>query len=323
MAKLNKYINLEIEDLTSKSDLMLKCLNRAEKVAPTDIPVFIKGETGTGKTLLAQAIHNSSKRKSQEFISFNASAMSETLLESHLFGHEKGAFTGAVSQVKGKFELADNGSLFLDEVADMSLGAQAKILRAIEYGEFTRLGSEKIITSDARIISATHKDLFHLAEEEKFREDLIQRMSGVTLYVPSLRERLGDLPAMIANEVRNCAAAIDKTITSLHPDAFDKLMAHAWPGNLRELHRVIQVAVLFTDTDVIREEDVELDQKAKKSTSSDEHVEVFDTSDLSLDSAILRHVKRVFEFTNKNKSKTAKTLGVSRSTLDRKLEEME
>ena len=326
MAKLDQYDNLKIDDLTSKSKEMLHCLDRALKVASTDIPVFIHGETGTGKTLLAQAIHNSSLRRSKDFISFNASALTETLLESHLFGHEKGAFTGAVSQVRGKFELADEGTLFLDEVADMSLGAQAKILRAIEYGEFTRLGSEKIIKSDARIISATHKNLFELCEEEKFREDLMHRMNGLTLYVPALRERKEDLPAIIANEVRRCAASMRKDITSLHPEAFDKLMDYHWPGNLRELHKVIQVAVLFTNEEAIREEDVEFDHqvhasKLKSSNKAKTRIEL-DESDMSLDLAVLKHIERVYHFTGMNKSKTAKLLGVSRSTLDRKLEEI-
>ena len=224
MPKINQYLDLSIDELTSKSPIMLRTLDRALKVAPTNIPVFIQGETGTGKTLLAQALHNSSKRAVHDFVSFNASALSETLLESHLFGHEKGAFTGAVSQVKGKFELADQGTLFLDEIADMSLSAQAKILRAIEYGEFARLGSEKILHSDVRVISATHKNLVKLSKEEKFREDLYHRLNGLTLYVPALRERREDLPAMIANEVRSCAADIGKKINSIHPDAFEKLM---------------------------------------------------------------------------------------------------
>jgi transcriptional regulator with PAS, ATPase and Fis domain len=312
MSKINQYLTLTIDELTSKSPMMLKCPKRAYKVARTDIPVFIMGDTGTGKTLLSQALHNSSARSDQEFVSFNASALSDTLLESHLFGHEKGAFTGAVSQVKGKFELADKGSLFLDEIADMSKTAQAKILRAIEYGEFTRLGSEKIIRSDARIISATHKNLQKLCKENEFREDLYQRLNGLTLYVPALRERREDLPAIIANEVRGCAAEIDKVITSLHPDAFDKLMEYSWPGNLRELHRVIQVAVLFAESEVLNAEDIEVDE----AFFDDEET----GGDLSLEAATLRHINKVYNMTDKNKLQTAKILGVSRSTLDRKLE---
>ena len=317
MSKINQYLTLNIDELTSKSPLMLKCLKRASKVAKTDIPVFIQGETGTGKTLLSQALHNSSFRRDKDFVSFNASALSESLLESHLFGHEKGAFTGAVSQVKGKFELADEGTLFLDEIADMSLTAQAKILRAIEYGEFTRLGSEKIIRSDARIISATHKNIQQLCSDGDFRKDLYQRMNGLTLYVPALRERREDLPAIIANEVRSCAAEIDKEITSLHPDAFEKLMEYSWPGNLRELHRVVQVAVLFAESDVLNEEDIEVDEDVEiVSESSEDDMK----GDLSLEAATLRHIKKVYNMTDRNKFQTAKILGVSRSTLDRKLD---
>ena len=320
MPKINQYLSLSIDELTSKSPLMARCLSRALKVAKTNIPVFIRGETGTGKTLLAQALHNSSSRKLADFISFNASALSETLLESHLFGHEKGAFTGAVSQVKGKFELADEGTLFLDEIADMSLPAQAKILRAIEYGEFARLGSEKILNSDVRVISATHKNLVSLSQEGKFREDLYHRLNGLTLYVPALRERREDLPAMIANEVRVCAADMGKEVNSIHPDAFDKLMAYSWPGNLRELHRVIQVAVLFTETDVINEKDIEIEEVASQNAAIS--VDEVSDGDLSLDTATLRHVKKVYDLSGQNKSQTAKMLGVSRSTLDRKLEEL-
>ena len=322
MPKINQYLSLSIDDLTSESPLMKHCLKRALQVAKTNIPVFIKGETGTGKTLLAQALHNSSIRNIKDFVSFNASALSETLLESHLFGHEKGAFTGAVSQVKGKFELADNGTLFLDEIADMSMSAQAKILRAIEYGEFARLGSEKILHSDVRVISATHKNLVTLSKEGKFREDLYHRLNGLTLYVPSLKERREDLPAMIANEVRSCADDMDKTINSIHPDAFEKLMEYSWPGNLRELHRVIQVAVLFAEADVIREKDVEIDDFGHNKKTIIQLEEDTKGLDLSLDAASLRHVKRVYNMTGRNKSKTAKVLGVSRSTLDRKLEEL-
>src|SRR5213594_2157545 len=163
---------LRVEDLTTSNDAMARCLQLAALAAKSDVPVVLLGETGTGKTLLAQAIHNSSGRANQPFISFNASAISDTLLESQLFGHERGAFTGAQKAVKGKFELADGGTLFLDEIADMSPLAQAKILRAVEYGEFERLGSEKMQSSNARIIAATNCSLRERIAGGKFREDL-------------------------------------------------------------------------------------------------------------------------------------------------------
>ena len=238
MPKINQYLSLSIDDLTSKSPLMSRCLSRALKVARTNIPVFIKGETGTGKTLLAQALHNSSLRSLKDFISFNASALSETLLESHLFGHEKGAFTGAVSQVKGKFELAHEGTLFLDEIADMSLSAQAKILRAIEYGEFARLGSEKILNSDVRVISATHKNLVTLSQEGKFREDLYHRLNGLTLYVPALRERKEDIHLLFKKFAVDMAEKYHMPPLRLDSEAVQILINYRWPGNIRQLKNI-------------------------------------------------------------------------------------
>src|ERR1700745_23292 len=169
---------LRLEDLTTSNDAMSRCLQLAALAAKSDVPVVLLGETGTGKTLLAQAIHNASARAKRPFIAFNASAMSDTLLESQLFGHERGAFTGAQKMVKGKFELADSGTLFLDEIADMSALAQAKILRAVEYGEFERLGSERMLHANARIVSATNTSLRERIRQGRLREDLYHRLAG-------------------------------------------------------------------------------------------------------------------------------------------------
>src|SRR5215468_8612088 len=173
--------NLKVETLTTSNEAMGRCLQLAALAAKSDVPVVLLGETGTGKTLLAHAIHNSSARSDGPFVSFNASAMSDTLLESQLFGHERGAFTGAQKTVKGKFELANSGTLFFDEIADMSSLAQAKILRAVEYGQFERLGSEKMLRSNARIISATNTSLRDRIRQARFREDLYHRLAGLTL----------------------------------------------------------------------------------------------------------------------------------------------
>src|SRR5258708_24139071 len=179
--------SLKVEALYTQNEEMERCLRLAALAAESDVPVLILGETGTGKTLLAQAIHNSSARARGQFVSFNASAMSDTLLESQLFGHERGAFTGAQRAVKGKFELADSGTLFFDEIADMSSLAQAKILRAVEYGEFERLGSERMLRSNARIISANNTSLRDRINQSRFREDLYHRLAGMTLLIPPLR----------------------------------------------------------------------------------------------------------------------------------------
>ncbi len=177
---------LKIEDLTTSNEAMARCFRLAALAARSDVAVVLLGETGTGKTLLAHAIHNSSARSRGPFIAFNASAMSDTLLESQLFGHEKGAFTGAQQSVKGKFELADGGTLFLDEISEMSPLAQVKILRVLEYGEFERLGSERMLTSNARIICASNCSLRERVQHGKFREDLYQRLNGLTLLIPPL-----------------------------------------------------------------------------------------------------------------------------------------
>src|SRR5207249_10720767 len=186
---------LRIEDLTTSNEAMSRCLQLAALAAKSEVPIVLLGETGTGKTLLAHAIHNSSARAGRPFIAFNASAISDTLLESQLFGHERGAFTGAQQSVKGKFELADGGTVFLDEISEMSPLAQVKILRVLEYGEFERLGSERMLSSNARIICASNCSLRERVRQRKFREDLYQRLNGLTVLLPPLRERLQELPA--------------------------------------------------------------------------------------------------------------------------------
>src|SRR4029078_7125087 len=191
---------LRLENITTSNEAMARCLQLAALAARSEVPVVLLGETGTGKTLLPAAIHNSSTRANRPFVSFNASAMSDTLLESQLFGHERGAFTGAQASVKGKFELADGGTLFLDEISEMSPLAQVKILRVLEYGEFERLGSERMQRSNARIICASNVSLRERVRHDKFREDLFQRLNGLTLLIPPLRERMQELPALIAAE---------------------------------------------------------------------------------------------------------------------------
>jgi transcriptional regulator with PAS, ATPase and Fis domain len=323
---------LKVEDLTTVNEAMKRCLRLAALAARSDVPVVLLGETGTGKTLLAHAIHNSSARAGKAFLSFNASAMSDTLLESQLFGHERGAFTGAQQTVKGKFELAHGGTLFLDEISEMSPLAQVKILRALEYGEFERLGSERMLTCDVRVICAANCSLRENIRKGKFREDLYHRLNGLTLLIPPLRERQEELPALIAAELKNAAAGEGKKIEAIHPEAMRKLLTHEWRGNLRELSHTVRTMTLFCDGSVILPEhvvfapDLEPETstpKAQKTTAppaeDSNHAAV---TDLSLGKAVERHISFVYKQAQQNQRKTAKLLGISRAKLVRHLREM-
>ena len=325
--------SLRVEDLATTNEAMARCLRLAALAAKSDVPVVLLGETGTGKTLLAHAIHNSSARAAQPFVAFNASAMSDTLLESQLFGHERGAFTGAQQAVKGKFELANGGTLFLDEISEMSPLAQVKILRVLEYGEFERLGSERMLKSDARIICATNCSLRERVVQEKFREDLYHRLNGLTLLIPPLRERPEELPALIAAELKAAAKSEGKTITAIHPQAMERLTSYPWPGNLRELSHTVRTMTLFCDGPVILLQHVVFppDLAAVPShkdgakpgpnliKTNSEHA----GSDLSLASAVARHVSLVYEQTSHNQRRAAKVLGISRATLARHLRKLD
>jgi len=321
---------LRIEDLTTSNAAMARCLQLAALAAKSEVPVVLLGETGTGKTLLAHAIHNSSARAARPFIAFNASAISDTLLESQLFGHERGAFTGAQQSVKGKFELADSGTLFLDEISEMSPLAQVKILRVLEYGEFERLGSERMLTSNARIICASNCSLRERVGLGKFREDLYQRLNGLTLLIPPLRERLEELPVLIAAELKAAGLKEGKNITAIHPEAMQKLLHHEWRGNLRELSHTVRAMTLFCNGSVILPEHVVFppDLEAGRNRHANEELAVTPSSnnkqheagtDFSLASAVKRHVRFVYEQANRNQRRAAKLLDISRATLARHL----
>lgn len=325
--------SLRVEDLTTTNEAMARCLRLAALAAKSDVPAVLLGETGTGKTLLAHAIHNSSARAAKPFVSFNASAMSDTLLESQLFGHERGAFTGAQQAVKGKFELANGGTLFLDEISEMSPLAQVKILRVLEYGEFERLGSERMLKCDVRIICATNCSLRERVGQDKFREDLYHRLNGLTLLIPPLRERLEELPALIAVELKAAAAREGKTITAIHPQAMERLTVYPWPGNLRELSHSVRTMTLFCDGPVILPEHVVFSpdlaslQPNKVITEADRNSPSNNSdhaaNDLTLASAVGRHVSFVYEQTSRNQRRAAKLLGISRATLARHLRKLD
>ncbi len=311
-----------LADFHSEDEAMRTCLHLAGIAARTDLPVLILGETGTGKSLLARVLHTSSARAQAPFVEFNAAALSDTLLDSQLFGHEKGAFTGADRRVKGKFELADSGTLFLDEIADMSQPAQAKVLRAVEYGEFERLGSEQLQQADVRLISATHLPIIRFLQADHFRKDLFYRISGITLRLPPLRERPRDLRSLMAAEITAASQTMGRAIEGLSRAAAERLIHYDWPGNLRELKRVIHTAVAVTEGTVIEEAAILIEAtpgESEPEAVAVRHDEPMENGDLSLRGAERRHVQSVLELFRGNKRRAARALGLSRSTLDRKL----
>jgi two-component system response regulator HydG len=307
-----------LDDFHTADPAMRQCLELARLAATTDLPILILGETGTGKSLLARAIHNSSRRAERSFVAFNTAALSDTLLDSQLFGHERGAFTGADRRVKGKFEQADGGTLFLDEIADMSPTAQVKILRAVESGEFERLGSETLHVADVRLVSATHWPLGRFMAAERFRRDLFYRISGLTLTLPPLRERPGDLPALVAAEIAQACRQQHKAMTGLEMRAAERLFRHGWPGNLRELSRVIQSAVVLSPGDVIAADVIEILLGAGDLGAPSPEPR---PGDLTLKALTRQHVSDVLARVGGNKRRAARALGLARSTLDRKLRE--
>jgi transcriptional regulator with PAS, ATPase and Fis domain len=311
-------VTAPLEAFTSADPAMQRCLTLARHAAATDLPVLILGESGTGKTMLARALHNSSRRSGGPFVSFNAAALSDTLLDSQLFGHERGAFTGAQRSVKGRFELAHGGSLLIDEIADMSPSAQAKILRAVEHGEFQRLGAERIQTADVRLLSATCLPIRELVAAARFRKDLFYRIAGITIAIPPLRERPADLRALIASEIAHAAREEGRRVRGLDREAAARLLAYPWPGNLRELNRVIRAAVALSTGDVVTLDAIEPVLGALEVLAPSADAGAPD-GDLRLDAAVRRHVLRVLERTGGRKRQAARWLGVSRATLERKL----
>ena len=234
------------DDIVGKSGPLHNVLEKVAIVAPTDSTVLLHGETGTGKELVARAIHNLSSRRDRAFVRLNCAAIPSGLLESELFGHEKGAFTGALMQKQGRFELADNGSLFLDEIGDISLELQPKLLRAVQEQDFERLGSVKTIHVNVRIIAATHQDLAAMIREGKFREDLFYRLNVFPIEIPPLRERREDIPLLVTYFVSKLARRMGKKIKSIPGQAMEVLTKASWPGNVRELENFIERAVILT-----------------------------------------------------------------------------
>lgn len=243
--------------IVGQSPLIVEAIEQLLQVAPTDLTVLITGETGTGKDVFARAIHGLSPRRKAPFISVNCGAIPETLLESELFGHEKGAFTGAVEQRKGFFEVANTGTIFLDEIGEMPIGTQVKLLRVLESGEFTRLGSTQVIKVDVRIVAATNRDLAYEVRQGTFREDLYYRLKAVHLHLPPLRKRPEDIPLLVEYFGNNVAERLGITFEGIDDDALALLQQHSWRGNVRELRNLVETLVTIGHGKRITREHVE------------------------------------------------------------------
>ncbi|HXJ96993.1 MAG TPA: sigma-54 dependent transcriptional regulator [Terriglobia bacterium] len=252
------------EDIVGKSAALRKVLDQVAIVAPTGSTVLLHGETGTGKELFARAIHNRSPRRERTFVRLNCAAIPSGLVESELFGHEKGAFTGALMQKKGRFELADGGSLFLDEIGDISLDLQPKLLRALQEQEFERLGSTRTIQVDVRLIAATHRDLQDMMQNNQFREDLFYRLNVFPVEIPPLRERREDIPLLVHYFVSRLSRRMQKRIRTIPKEAMEALVSAPWPGNVRELENFIERCVIVTQGDNLKVASPELKQSVPR-----------------------------------------------------------
>ncbi len=302
------------EDIVGQSPALRKVLEHVAIVAPTDSTVLLHGETGTGKELVARAIHNLSSRRDLPYVRINCAAIPSGLLESELFGHERGAFTGALMQRKGRFELADRGTLFLDEIGDISLELQPKLLRAVQEQEFERLGSASTIRVNVRMIAATHRDLRAMIQEEKFREDLFYRFNVFPIEIPPLRERPEDIPLLVSFFVSKFAARIRKQITSISRQAMDLLTNCPWKGNVRELANLIERAVIVT-----RGEQLEVPVAALPISSNTVVAVSLPSSFRHAESTVIIDALRAAAGRIAGKGGAAERLGLKRTTLQNKI----
>ncbi|MDT4788698.1 Transcriptional regulatory protein ZraR [compost metagenome] len=310
---------LSFDGIIGSSKSLQQSIELARKVAPTDTTVLLTGETGTGKEVFASAIHQSSLRKNQPFVAINCSAFSHDLLESEMFGHIAGSFTGASKDKKGLFEEANNGTIFLDEVGEMALDLQAKLLRVIENGEFIKVGESKPTKVNVRIIAATNRDLAKEIEAGHFRQDLFYRLSVFQIQLPALRERVADIEPLANHFLHFFALKTNKKIKSFSGEFIQLLKLHTWPGNIRELKNVLERSVILETENILTTDCLPLEIQQLKASETTGEAPVL--SAFSLASAEKIHIQKVLNYTNHNKTETAKLLNIALTTLYRKLEE--
>ncbi len=307
------------ENIIGRSASMIKLLETVAQVAPTEATVLITGESGTGKELIASAIHFNSMRKEGPFIKVNCAAITETLLESELFGHEKGAFTGAYRRKEGQFRLADGGTIFLDEISEMPLSMQVKLLRVLQEREFTRVGGEDVIKVDVRVVAATNKDLANEIKEGRFREDLYYRLNVVTLHVPPLRERQEDIPVLAQHFLALFSEKNRRNIKGFTPQAMDRMLRYRWPGNVRELMNAVERAVVLSRAEYIDVRGLPLALQELGTSDGVDSYRIPAGSGIPLEEVEKATILKTLEATGGNKSEAARRLGITRKTLHKKL----
>ncbi|MGB9435229.1 MAG: sigma 54-interacting transcriptional regulator [Candidatus Acidiferrum sp.] len=298
----------KFEQIIGSSPALETVLEQVERVGPTDSTVLIQGETGTGKELIARAIHNLSMRLGRTFVKLNCAAIPFDLLESELFGHERGAFTGAISQKVGRFELADKGTLFLDEVGDIPSALQPKLLRVLQEQEFERLGSTRTHQVDVRLVAATNRNLAEMVKRNEYRSDLYYRLNVFPIPLPSLRERREDIPALVEHFVETYARKMNKRIDEISPETMSALASYPWPGNIRELQNFIERSVILTSGNVLRPPLKSLDSAAMPESAGA----------TTLEDAERDHIRKILEQTRwvvSGPNGAAARLGIKRSTL--------
>jgi two-component system response regulator HydG len=306
-------------NIIGRSGPMAELLETVAQVATSLATILIVGESGTGKELIAGAIHHNSHRKEGPLVKMNCAAVTETLLESELFGHEKGAFTGAYKRKEGRFVQADGGTLFLDEVSEMSLAMQAKLLRVLQEMEITRVGGEAPLKVDVRLVAATNKDLMQEIEAGRFREDLFYRLNVVTLRIPPLRERHEDIPLLAQHFLTQFAQKNQKPVKGFTPQAMDRLLKYDWPGNVRELMNAVERAVVLSRSDYLGDEEFVLVFRNKPEEERSEQVEAKGPANVPLEEVEKTTILNTLDDAGGNKSETARRLGITRRTLHKKL----
>ena len=309
-------------DIIGCSERMQAVFNLVDKVADSDSTILIKGETGTGKGLVAKAIHQNSNRKNKPFISINCGAIPENLLESELFGHVRGAFTGATVSKSGKFELAHGGTIFLDEIGDMSPDLQVKVLKVLEEGEFEQVGGAKTINVDVRVIAATHRDLPEEVKKGNFREDLFYRLYVIPIGLPALRERKSDIPHLVSYFIKIYNNKNNRNLEGISDNALEVMMHYGWPGNVRELRNVIERLVVLIGSGQISLNDLPKELKSANGYQANQSIEITDEG-ICLNNAVTEFEKDLIlqslEKTKWVKNKAAKLLQLNRTTLVEKI----